>query len=70
MKTPRSVKAALNAGYKFKNVTNYGNKTERIDLEPRFFNQGMKSVLSFWVSRKFARKINPEPLLNQFINPY
>jgi hypothetical protein len=70
MNTPRSIKAALNAGYTFKKVSNYGGKKERVDLQPRFYNAGMKAILSFWVSAKFARKINPEPILNKFINPY
>lgn len=70
MTTPRTIKSALEAGYTFKSVSDYGGKIERVDMQPRFYNQGMKAILSFWVSRQFARKINPNPILNQFINPY
>lgn len=70
MNTPRTIKSALASGYEFKAVSNYGGKTERVDLQPRYYNSGMKAILSFWVSRSFARKINPNPILNSFSYPH
>lgn len=70
MRTPRTIKSALSAGYTFKYVTNYRSARELVVMQPRFYNAGMKAQISFWVSRTFARKINPEPLLNSYHYPY
>jgi len=69
MNTPRTIKSAIHSGYVISNVSNYNSGKERVDLKPRFYNPGMKAVLSFWVSRNFARKINPNPILRNYIYP-
>jgi len=69
MNTPRTIKSAIQSGYVISNVSNYNGEKERVDLKPRFYNHGMKAILSFWVSRNFARKINPNPILKDYRYP-
>lgn len=70
MNTPRTIKSAISAGYVISNVSSYMGDKERVDLKPRFYKQGMKAILSFWVSQRFARTINPNPLLKDYRYPY
>lgn len=61
MTTPRTIAAAKKAGYKVIKVSDYNgySNKERVDMEPRFYNSGMKARLSFWVSRQYAKKVSP-----------
>lgn len=57
--TPRTLSAALKAGYIIQDVKigNYGKS--RVDVKPRFYNQGMKAVLSFWLSTSYVARNYP-----------
>jgi len=56
--TPKTLKSALESGYILNRVNNYYPKV-RVDLKPRFYNQGMKAVISFWVTYNYAKRIWP-----------
>jgi len=61
MKTPRTITAAKKVGYKVIKVSDYNGHSNksRVDMEPRFYKNGMTARLSFWVSRQYAKKVNP-----------
>lgn len=62
MATPRSFIQALENGYKFKRVYDAGsiNSKVRIDVEPRSYRPGMKSILGFWLTRKYVQRNYPQ----------
>ena len=60
MNTPRNLKQVLENGYRFKSVYNSGAGKVRVDVESRFYRPGMKSILGFWLDRKYVRRVYPQ----------
>lgn len=54
--TPRTYTSAANAGYVTCNVIR-GTYKVRVDLKPRFFRQGLKPIISFWLTYKGAKRL-------------
>jgi len=59
MKTPRTIKSAIENGYIITNIMNKGSKKCRVDLKPRFYKEGMKAIIGFWVSSAYVRRTYP-----------
>ena len=59
MKTPQTLKAALDAGYVIKKIDYANSKKCRVDLEPRFYDQTKKALLSFWMTSKHVKRVYP-----------
>lgn len=60
MNTPKTLKSALESGYRLKKM-NYKNSSKcRVDVEPRFYKAGMKAILSFWISSAYIKRTYPK----------
>ena len=56
MKTPRTLSSAIGAGYVIKGIDYGRSKKCLVKLEPRFYNQGMKALISFWISSAYVKR--------------
>lgn len=61
MRTPRTLKSALEHGYKITKVRYSGEQKNLVVVEPRFPREGMKPVLSFWLSREYVQRNDLNP---------
>lgn len=52
MKTPRTLTSALNSGYIYERINYKYDRKIQVILKPRFYNDGMKSRLTFWMDRR------------------
>ena len=55
----RNLKQALQNGYKLTKIYSKGSKRIRVDVTPRFYQNGMKAILSFWLTDKYIKKTYP-----------
>lgn len=56
MKTPQNLKSAIDSGYIIKKI-DYANSIDcRVDLEPRFYDQTKKAILSFWLKSSYIKR--------------
>lgn len=60
MSAPRNLKQALENGYVFKAIKYKGSARCRVDVTPRFYRNGMKAILSFWMSDSYIRRTYPK----------
>lgn len=55
----KTLKQALENGYMLSNIYAKGSSKIRVDVKPRFYKNGMKAILSFWLTDKHVKKTYP-----------
>ena len=62
---PKSVKEAIEMGWKVKNIYSKGSKKCRIAFQPRYFNRdNTSSIVSFWITSKYLESKYPNIYAN------
>lgn len=59
MKTPRNLTQALKNGYKLKCAKCSDMRKIRVDVEIRNFRSDRPSILGFWLTKKYVRRVYP-----------
>lgn len=57
--TPNTLNSAIENGYYISQINYSGNKQCRVDVKPQLYRNGMKAILSFWLSYKYVARNYP-----------
>lgn len=55
----KNLKSALENGYVLSNIYSKGSTKCRVDVKPRFYKEGMKAILSFWLTSAHVKRTYP-----------
>jgi len=59
MKTPKTLKNAIDNDYVIYKIDYANSKQCRVDLKQRFYDQSKKTILSFWINSKYVSRNYP-----------
>lgn len=60
MRTPRTLKSAIESGYVICKLYAKYEKTIRVTVKERFHQADRKMFLDFWIDRKYFERVYPD----------